>query len=97
MNDEKMKRVPNNDGLAGKVQIPTRTYGVDVQYCDFQYLLGAVLDVVNMAVPNKQQHASAVRNVRRKFDELYITKLRQRDPNAEFALDPGGYVVEPLN
>jgi hypothetical protein len=60
-----------------------------------EHLLGAVLDVLSMSLPNKQQHESAQHTVRKAFDAAYADMLKLTHPGVGYAMS-GGYAVNPL-
>jgi hypothetical protein len=61
----------------------------------FSRLLGKVLDVLALSLPNKQQHQAAVHTVRKAFDGTYFDMLRQTYSEVEFGTD-AEYSVEPM-
>jgi hypothetical protein len=64
-----------------------------ILHVDLQRLLGRMLDVINMSLPNKQQHQAATHAVHEAFDETYIKALRTTYPDVNFSTADGGHAL----
>lgn len=81
------------DGIASVDEVEVVNY-YKITLSEYQRLLGKVMDALDAAVPNKQQHAAATRIARKAFDAAYHDMLR--DFGGCGSLPLGAYAVEPI-
>lgn len=66
-----------------------------IRMSDYRQVLTSMLDVLHLALPNKQQHSAAVRTVREAVDKGYFRMLSETHPDCAYGHGPE-YAVEPL-
>ena len=67
----------------------------DIAIPSLRMLLTQVLNVVDVAIPNKDQNKAVKRTIREDFDTAYFGILGRAYPNVNYANSEGSYALSP--